>query len=109
MTLSIKFLLAIGGFALLPLHADVSEPQAEELPVEDRPVQKSSTENSPTEEPPAGEEQETEIVSEHLKMVRRGEESFFVFSRNVKVTTTDMTIFCDRMEVLAGRQDDAAE
>lgn len=63
----------------------------------------------PDREAPAAEGPPTVIESDHLKMTTLEEETRFIFSENVKVTTTDMTVFCDRLEVFAGRQDGSEE
>lgn len=90
MILPMKILLALGVLLLLPLQAEIAQPQAKQ--------------------PPAAEGTPTVIDSDNLKMTTLDDQTtHFAFSKNVKVTTTDMTIFCDRLEVFAARQDDAAE
>lgn len=88
MTLFTRISLALGALFLLPLHAEIPEAGVADVPAEEGPP--------------------TVIDSDHLKMTKLEEETHFIFSNNVKVTTTDMTIFCDRLEVFAGRQEETA-
>jgi lipopolysaccharide transport protein LptA len=58
---------------------------------------------------PAADSTPTVIDSDRLEMVTLEEETHFVFSDNVIVTATNMTVRCDRLEVFAGRHANAAE
>lgn len=106
MTLSNQILSVFGllFFSTLLAAAPVYSPTSEET--DPAPAEESaSSEAVAVDELPADENSPTVIESDHLKMTTLDDETQFIFSENVSITTTDMTVYCDRLEVFAGRLD----
>jgi lipopolysaccharide transport protein LptA len=96
------------GLALLfpllpPLAAAEDTPPA--MPAEVAPAAASSA--APPAEGLSAEERSpaTVIESDSMEMVTTDEETRFVFSNNVRVTGNNLTVHCDRLEVLSARHD----
>lgn len=89
-----------------PAESPVSEP-TEPAPAEatDLAPERTISSSDESTELPAAENSPTVIESDHLKMTTLDDETKFIFSENVSITTTDMTVYCDRLEVFAGRLD----
>ncbi|HLS28141.1 MAG TPA: LptA/OstA family protein [Opitutales bacterium] len=106
MTLSNQILSVFGllFFSTLLAAAPADSPTSEET--DPAPAEESaSSEAVAVDELPADENSPTVIESDHLKMTTLDDETQFIFSENVSITTTDMTVYCDRLEVFAGRLD----
>ncbi len=86
---SVSLLLSAGDLAAQTTAESAGETAAETSAAETKP-------DEPAEKP-------TAIECDHLKMTTLEHETQFVFSSNVVVTTTDMTVYCDRLEVYAAR------